>query len=72
LCYCLSLEIDKKVQVRKSTNFDAGFYDITTFGGVWIISINPKPDDIWFSENISQIIGTEIDDPLTLSVKSYN
>jgi len=28
--------------------------------------------DIWFSENIAQIIGIEFDDSLTPSVKSYN
>jgi hypothetical protein len=40
--------IIKKAPVWKSTNFDAGLYDITTFGRVWIISMYHQLADIWF------------------------
>jgi hypothetical protein len=45
--------IGKKAQVRKSTNFDAGLYDITTFGRVCIISIYHQPLIFGFWHTIS-------------------
>jgi len=47
------LDTGKKAPVWKSTNFDAGLYDITGFFRTDIISINYKFSDIWFLQEIS-------------------
>jgi hypothetical protein len=39
--------IIKKTQVQKSTNFDAGLYDITTFSETCVFS--HQYSDIWIS-----------------------